>query len=204
MVLPEVSLASGVVSERIGDEVLVIAPGASDAVRLSGPAAEMFLKVEAGTSVDVSDPVVSELRTLGLLELRGVSRRGLIKAVAIGAGAGISVLAMPSVAAAASGGAGGPLVMTLIEWYPSPGLAGSGDFAVNIGSAVPDFSFPDVDSDVTVEADDSPGVGFWNTNGSADGVAFFAYFSGLANAPKSATIEFEINGIQYTAIYQAV
>jgi hypothetical protein len=103
MSFSQVSLTAGVVVERISEELLVITPGASEAVKLSGHAAEVFRDIHAGRSVDVSDPVVSELARLGIIGSPGMSRRGLMRAGAIGVGAGIAVLALPSVAAASSG-----------------------------------------------------------------------------------------------------
>lgn len=95
-------LAKGVVVEQVGSDFLVIAPGSLDAVRLTGEAAETLSKIQSGIFVDSTSPVVGELSSFGILEAQGVSRRGLIKAGAIGAGAGIAVMAMPGVAAASS------------------------------------------------------------------------------------------------------
>ena len=100
-------LVSGVVVEQVGDDVLVVVPGTTEALRLSGEAAKTVLTIQAGESVSSSDPVVGELVARGVVEGPGLSRRGLIKAGAIGAGAGIAVLALPSVAAASSGGPDG-------------------------------------------------------------------------------------------------
>jgi hypothetical protein len=95
-------LVSGVVVEQVGDDVLVVVPGTTEALRLSGEAAKTVLTIQAGESVSSSDPVVGELVARGVVEVPGLSRRGLIRAGAVGAGAGIAVLAMPSVAAASS------------------------------------------------------------------------------------------------------
>jgi hypothetical protein len=97
-----VLISSGVISERVGNELLVIVPGRTDTVRLTGHAADLFLAIQAGSEVNASDPFVADLVDLGIVQASGMSRRGLIKAGAIGAGAGIAVLAMPSVAAASS------------------------------------------------------------------------------------------------------
>jgi hypothetical protein len=99
---PQVTISSGIISERVGDELLVIVPGRTDTVRLSGHAADLFLDIQAGKKVDGSDPVVADLVDLGVVQASGMSRRGLIKAGAIGAGAGIAVMAMPGLAAASS------------------------------------------------------------------------------------------------------
>lgn len=86
---------------------MVMMPGNTDILRISGPAADTLRTIVAGQPVDPSAPTVLELANQGIISTSGMSRRGLIRAGAIGAGAGIAVLAMPSVAAAASGGGGG-------------------------------------------------------------------------------------------------
>jgi hypothetical protein len=206
MAFSRVSISSGVIVERVGDELLVIVPGRADTVKLTGHACDVFLNIQTGNKVNTSDPVLVDLVDLGVVQASGISRRGLIKAGAIGIGAGIAVLAMPSVAAASSG-----MSLRLIEWYPTPTYFGSGDFEV-VGLTVPDNQFPDVLSSLTIEADESPGEdgtggdpydGGWNTNGASDGTLKFAYFSGLALPPKSATLVFDYNGTEYTVIYQA-
>ena len=96
------SLPPGVIVERVGDDLMVVLPGNSDVVSLSGRPAEILLDVKTGRRVDCSDPVLRELVDLGVISAPGLSRRGLIRAGAVGAGAGIAVLAMPGVAAASS------------------------------------------------------------------------------------------------------
>lgn len=97
-----ISVTPGVIVERVGDDLMVIVPGNSDVVSLSGRHAEMLLDVKADRTVDSADPALHDLIDLGILSAPGLSRRGLIKVGAVGAGAGIAVLAMPGVAAAAS------------------------------------------------------------------------------------------------------
>jgi hypothetical protein len=113
--MKKVSLSPGVVVEEVGNGVMVMAPGSQDVVSLSGRAAEVVRSVQSGVSV-VDDSLVAELTVLGVLEVSGISRRGLIKAGAIGAGAGIAVLAMPGVAAAASGSTSDDAIGYLIEF----------------------------------------------------------------------------------------
>jgi hypothetical protein len=96
------SLTPGVIVERVGDDLMVIVPGNTDVVSLSGHPAEVVLDVQAGRKVNSLEPVLRNLADLGVITTPGVSRRGLIKAGAVGAGAGIAVLAMPSAAAASS------------------------------------------------------------------------------------------------------
>jgi hypothetical protein len=107
----QLSIAPGVIIERIGDDVLVIVPRSTDVMRLSDDAARTIRAIQAGHAPVLPTATVTELVERGVLVSEaGMSRRGLIKAGAIGAGAGIAVLAMPSVAAASSGPSGVPLV----------------------------------------------------------------------------------------------
>ena len=92
----------GVVSERVGGELMVVVPGRTEVVTLTGDAADVFLDVQAGKTPHASEKLMNDLEGLGLVQIAGMSRRGLIKASAIGVGAGIAVMAMPGVAAAAS------------------------------------------------------------------------------------------------------
>ena len=100
--LKDFSVAPDAVVEVVGADVLVHLPGSSEVIRLSGATAEAFLAIQAGEQVDSLDKAVHELVAIGVVQSRGLSRRGLVKAGAIGAGAGIAVLAMPSIAAASS------------------------------------------------------------------------------------------------------
>jgi hypothetical protein len=96
------AITSGVMIERVGEDLMVIVPGHADVVKLGGVSAAVLLDVQAGTPVNSNDPVVAELVDLGIVSAPGLSRRRLIRVGAIGAGAGIAVLAMPGVAAASS------------------------------------------------------------------------------------------------------
>jgi hypothetical protein len=97
------SLAPGVVTEYVGDDVVVMMPGYPEVVKLSGEAASTVRAIQAGEAPVSSPATLSELVECGVLaSQQGVSRRGLVKAGAIGAGAGIAVLSMPGVAAASS------------------------------------------------------------------------------------------------------
>lgn len=100
--MTEVVLSPGVIVEHVGEELLVVVPGQTDVVRLTGGVAKVLEDIRAGKPVDLSDAAVSDLLKLGIVSTPGLSRRGLIKAGAIGAGAGVAVLAMPSAVAAAS------------------------------------------------------------------------------------------------------
>ena len=100
-------LATGVVVENMGATVLVMIPGQHDVLTLAGPAAEVVKAVVEKQYVSQDlEPEVEVLLSVGVLA-SPMSRRNLLRAGAIGAGAGIAVLSMPSVAAASSPG-GGP------------------------------------------------------------------------------------------------
>ncbi len=97
-----VSVAPGVVVEGVGDDLMVIVPGRSDVVSLSGRPAQVLANVRSGMNVDWADPALRDLVDLGIVAAPGLSRRGLIKAGAIGVGAGVASLALPTAAYAAS------------------------------------------------------------------------------------------------------
>jgi hypothetical protein len=98
----KVSLAKGVVVEEVGSDVVVMVPESIEALRLSGDAADVVRAIQLGSTVSPG-ALVSDLFRLGVVDSAGVSRRGLLRAGAIGAGAGIVVLSMPGVATASSG-----------------------------------------------------------------------------------------------------
>jgi len=100
--MKKATVTRGVIVERVGEELMVVIPGNSDVVSLSGRPAEVLADVQAGKDVDPTEPALQTLSDLGIVTSPGMSRRGLIKAGAIGTGAGIAVMAMPSVAAASS------------------------------------------------------------------------------------------------------
>jgi hypothetical protein len=131
MMLRSVSLAAGVVVERVGGGLMVIVPGDSNVVSLTGRPAEVLSNVEASRKADLADPAVRDLVELGIVTAPGLSRRGLIKAGAISAGAGIAVLAVPGAAAASSSSRGDDGALPLFPVmsggaqlsYPSGGLS---------------------------------------------------------------------------------
>jgi hypothetical protein len=98
----DVSLVAGLVVERVGDDLMVIVPGNSDVVSLSGRPAEVLSDVEAGRQVDSTNPALLDLVDLGIVSAPGLSRRGLIKAGAVGVGVGVASLALPTAAFASS------------------------------------------------------------------------------------------------------
>jgi hypothetical protein len=104
-----VVLGSGV--EVVGEDVLVLPSGGPGVIRLSGASAQTFLAIQAGQQIDPSSSAVRELLAAGVVRSAGVSRRRLIRGGAIGAGAGIAMLAMPSVAAASSADSVAPILL---------------------------------------------------------------------------------------------
>jgi len=100
--MKKAAITPGVIVERVGDDLMVIVPGTTDVVSLSGRPAEVLLDVQAGREVDPSDPALKSLNDLGIVTSPGMSRRGLITAGALGAGAGVVMLSMPAAAAAES------------------------------------------------------------------------------------------------------
>ena len=96
-----VCLATGVVVEEMGRDLVVMVPGSLEVVILSGYAAGVVRDIQAGAIVRPSD-LVSQLVRAGVLETSGLSRRGFITAGTVGAGLGIAAITMPGVAAASS------------------------------------------------------------------------------------------------------
>jgi hypothetical protein len=86
----------------MGNELIVMVPGSTQVLSLSGATAETIRRSQAGAPVLVN-AVTDELLNAGVLESSAFSSRGLMKAGAIGVEAGVAVFAMPAVAAASSG-----------------------------------------------------------------------------------------------------
>ncbi len=82
------SIAPGVIIEHVGDEVVVFTSESSETIKLSGPVAQTVVAIQAGKAIDASATGVSDLMELGIIRSAGMSRRGLITAGAVGAGAG--------------------------------------------------------------------------------------------------------------------
>lgn len=95
-------LAKGVVVERLGSTVLVMIPRQHNVLTLNGPVADVVTAVVAGQHISQDfEPEVDRLVSAGVLT-NPTSRRALLRAGAIGAGAAVAVLSMPGVAAASS------------------------------------------------------------------------------------------------------
>ena len=98
----KLAIASGVIIEHVGDDLVVFTKQSTEAVKLTGYVAHTVVAIRDGSAVDVSSSSVNDLVELGIVESSGVSRRSLITAGAVGAGAGIAMLSMPAAAAASS------------------------------------------------------------------------------------------------------
>jgi hypothetical protein len=187
------SLMAGVMVERVGDDLMVIIPGNSDVVSVSGRPAEVLLDVKAGRKVDLADPALRDLVDLGIVSAPGISRRGLIKAGAIVAGAGVAVMAMPGVATASSevlpAGVWWWELGSGDEWHRNFGFYGGTDpDAANatrgLGTRLEGF-FPRVGSPsaLTVPVTGSPAtVQFNDQSVPFGGVRWTIYLSGFNNA----------------------
>lgn len=98
-----VRLSPGVVIESIGDDCLVMLPGESTVVTLSGDESRQALAIRDGEEVRLNDLAVQTLIRLGVVsEAPNLTRRHLVKAGALGASVGVTLLAMPTVAMASS------------------------------------------------------------------------------------------------------
>ena len=99
----EVRLSPGVVIESIGDDCLVMLPGKSTVVTLSGDECKQALAIREGEEVSLNNPAVQTLVRLGVVSAAPhLTRRHLITAGALGAGVGVTLLAMPTAAMASS------------------------------------------------------------------------------------------------------
>jgi hypothetical protein len=96
-------LVEGVLLEQVGGDLLVAVPGSLETLRLTGDVANTLRAIHSGVAVDFVGSDITDLIKLGVVADRSkVSRRGVVRAGVVGVGAGIAVLAMPSVAAASS------------------------------------------------------------------------------------------------------
>jgi hypothetical protein len=87
----------------VGEDVVIMLPRATEVIRISGDAASAIRAIEAGDTPVLHSAIVADLMERGVVVFKtGMSRRALITSGAIGVGAGIAVMAMPSVAAASS------------------------------------------------------------------------------------------------------
>jgi len=163
------TLIPGVIVERVGDDLMVIVPGNNDVVSLSGRPADVLADVQEGRVVDPSEPALKTLNDLGIVTSPGMSRRGLITAGALGAGAGVVMLSMPAAAAAGSGpeGANGdddydaPSAdpITFNHWGGSASRGQVGPWTVQVLMAGEGFgNVPDRDPDAPTPEDGTSGI----------------------------------------------
>jgi len=186
MLKKKYELAPGVVSERVGQDVIVLLPETEQSFQLSGQWAEAFTAVELGThpSGD-SEELLDGLAGHGFLvecPRPGISRRSVLRASATGLGAGVVALSLPTVAAASSGI---PVSGTYEPGFDLSGGGGGGPFGVYI--LVVGFDFPNDLGDGTAGSPNPPSslniAGFstpipvlgWMSTGdsTADGIDWF-------------------------------
>lgn len=100
----KLNLANGVIVEVMDEDVVVLIPGSSQVLRLSGDLAEAVLLLQSGRDVSLPAGVSQQLLQLGVAIREATpSRRSVLKAGGIGLGTGIALVALPGVAAASSG-----------------------------------------------------------------------------------------------------
>ncbi|BBH17073.1 hypothetical protein Back2_13600 [Nocardioides baekrokdamisoli] len=97
-----VTVAAKVVSRRIDDSYVVLDEGKLVAHHLTGEVADVWTDILAGEPIDLSAPAVAELHALGLIISGGIGRRTALKRAGVVVGLGITSLALPEAAAAAS------------------------------------------------------------------------------------------------------
>jgi hypothetical protein len=191
----EVRLVSGVVVEPVGDDVVVMTPGNSQVLRLHGTAAELVKRVTNGESIDASSDDVMHLIQSGVLEMSGgMSRRGLITAGTVGVGAGISMLAMPSVAMASSDPQGFDFTFrakSITEIVPGFFRVLELEFADQKDAPTP----PGVRTNIATLTLASGTTSFWNWEGS-----FWDWDAGSQPAPEvlpGSTLSYVVDGKTY-------
>ena len=98
-----VSLAAGVVVDDVGEECVVFLPHTQQVLRVSGELAASLRGIRDGHRGQQASSELSHLIDLGVVTTSaGMTRRSVVRGVAVVAGAGVVALSMPGVAAAAS------------------------------------------------------------------------------------------------------
>lgn len=98
-----ITLSKGVVTENVGDSMLVLLPASGDTVKLSSVLAEAVRALAAGETRQLDPDVITRLTELGVVtQPKGISRRQVIRGGTLATGAGFAMLALPSVAHASS------------------------------------------------------------------------------------------------------
>jgi len=97
-------LAPGILTEKIGEDVLVFADKSGQVLKVSGPVKAIIEQAHLGAPIRSAEAnVVQELVNRGILvPTGGVSRRSALKAGVVWAGASVATLSLPGVAAASS------------------------------------------------------------------------------------------------------
>ena len=88
--------------EFVGDDALVMTGQPRQVLRFSGEPARAIREVVSVGKTTCSTSVVQNLMDLGVITPSGMTRRSVLAAGGIGLGAGVAVIAMPTVAAASS------------------------------------------------------------------------------------------------------
>ena len=119
-------LADNLLIEKVGEETLVMHADSLDSMRITGEAAKIVQELqEQGRSSLVQSDATASLLSAGILKTEqpsGLTRRSLLKSGAIGVGAGVATLALPTAAYASSVS----YVEVTGEWAPNlapPGAA---------------------------------------------------------------------------------
>jgi hypothetical protein len=100
-------LAPLVEIEPVGDDVVLLLPEKNQTLVLSGPLADALRDIQSGDPVGLDETSRGLLVELGVvIPALGVSRRGALKAGAIGIGGGFAALVLPTVAVASSDACG--------------------------------------------------------------------------------------------------
>jgi hypothetical protein len=99
-------LSENLLIEKVGEETLVMHADSLESLRLTGEAAKIVeeLQQNGRSSLPQSD-AAAELLSAGILKTEqpsGLTRRSLLKSGAIGVGAGVATLALPTAAYASS------------------------------------------------------------------------------------------------------
>lgn len=123
-----ISLAPSHVIEKVGEDVVVLIPESKEVLKLSGELANLVYTASISGSVEVPEGVdPSELVDRGIIVLDShPTRRALLKVGAVGAGASLVALGLPSVAAASS-----VIQLTGFWFYTRTNGGGFQDFEVS-------------------------------------------------------------------------
>ena len=112
------ALARGVLVESVGEDLVVMVPPGR-CFKLSGRFARVIQRLQSGEPIH-DDEAIHQLQDIGILETPAAfSRRTVVRAGVLAAGAGMATLVLPGTAAASSGVDYIDLVGSLML-YPTP------------------------------------------------------------------------------------